>query len=139
MVFTGVLAYAAWQDGRQCVIGTLPVAAMLAVSLAGFPTPARAIAPLIIGAPWFWLLQSGAAGSAEPPAAVAIVFRHGITMGLMALGIACIVTAAALITPPPGLREHSYPYERAGAEPRRVPFYPGLLIAHILITRLGTV
>lgn len=128
MVFTGVLAVAAWQDGRQQVIGTLPVTAMLALSMGVSPTPVGAVSPIIVGIPWFWLHHTGVAGSAEPPAAVAIVFRHGVALGLIALGIACTVTAAALII------------RRAAGhdttEPERLPFYPGLLIAHLLLTGL---
>ncbi len=129
MVFTGVLAIAAWQDGRQQVIGTLPVAIMLALSMGISPNPVGAIPPMIVGIPWFWLYHTGGAGSAEPPAAVAIVFRHGITMGLMALGIACTVTAAALITLGGATGDTS--------DTSRLPFYPGLLIAHLLLTGWG--
>lgn len=159
-MFTWFLAYAAWQDGRRGCISTILVAAVVATSMDSVTTPAAALAPVLTGVPWIWLHYSGALGAADPPAAVAIVFRHGTAVGLLALGIACLTTAAAVVcsrsplkaqrspqAPPyptvaghpgepyhPSLRRGPgvprYPGLRRGPS---APLYPGLLIAHLLV------
>lgn len=125
MAFTGFLAYAAWQDGRSGLISTVTIAGMLATSIGTTTSPVAALAPLLTGVPWIWLYRSGSLGAADPPAAVAIVFRHGIPVGLVALGLACLTTSAACLC------GH---YHRA---PHRVPLFPGLLVAHLLVMGSG--
>lgn len=125
MVFTGFLAYAAWQDSRRGLIGTITVMAVVAASMSRGTIPAAALGPLLAGLPWFWVYYFGGLGAADPPAAVAIVFHHGTTVGLLALGIACLTTAAAFLC----CRSHP----RA----QRLPLYPGLLIAHLVVVRTG--
>ncbi|MFW5694980.1 MAG: hypothetical protein ACOCYB_07410 [Alkalispirochaeta sp.] len=137
MMFTGVLAYAAWQDGRRQHIGVLTVIVMLAASLGVRSTPAGAIVPLIAGVPWMWLHRVGSVGSAEPPAAVAIISRHGLTLGLVALGIACLITAVALLVASAAPAARGALNRPTVTERRRLPFYPGLLIAHLLIWGVG--
>ncbi|MFO8043951.1 MAG: hypothetical protein R6U25_12170 [Alkalispirochaeta sp.] len=147
-MFTWFLAYAAWQDGRRGCISTITVAAVVATSLDSGTTPTAALAPVLTGVPWIWLHYSGALGPADPPAAVAIVFRHGTVAGLLALGIACLTTAAAVVccrSHPPAQRYPEvwlYPtVARHPGEPHRpglprypgVPLYPGLLIAHLVV------